>query len=211
MAKAKRDFTEGPLFTPTLLFSLPIIFSAVIQQLYSAADNIIVGKFSGDPLALAAVGTTTSISGLLLNFIIGISVGCGVVISHAIGARNDKEVSKAVHTAMTASVILGVVLGAICCIFSRTLLVLSGTPEVLLDRATLYLRIIFLGFLGTSVYNFSATILRSCGDSRTPLIALSASGIINVVLNLVFVILLNMGVAGVALATIISQYLFHDA
>ena len=206
MAKVKRDFTEGRIFTPILLFSLPIILTNVIQQLYSVADNIVVGKFSGDDLALAAVGTTTSISGLLLNFIVGLSVGAGVAISHAIGAKDDDAVQKTTHTVMTLSLILGFGIGIPFACLARPLLVITQTPAELLDSATIYLVIIFLGFPASAVYNFAAAILRAAGDSKTSLIVLSTSGLANVALNVLFVVGLGMSVAGVALATVISQY-----
>jgi putative MATE family efflux protein len=207
MAKAMRDFTEGKIFGQMFRFTIPLILSAFMQQLYNIADNIIVGKFSGDPLALAAVGTTSSVSGLFLNLIIGISGGLGVVLSHAIGAKNDKMIKRTVHTAITLSLILGIGLGGICFFLSRPILILTNTPSELIDSATLYLKIIFLGFPGTALYNFSASILHSTGDSKTSLYALTSSGIINVALNLLFVIGFDMSVAGVALATIIAKYL----
>lgn len=205
-ARLKKDFTEGAIFKPTLLFTLPIILTSVIQQLYSAADNIVVGKFSGDPLALAAVGTTTSVSGILLNLIQGIAAGAGVVAAHAIGAKQDKLVSRITHTLMMLAIILGVGIGIPASFVSRPLLVLTKTPAELLDGASIYLFIIFLGFPASSIYNFAAAILRAAGDSRTSLIILSASGISNVVLNVIFVVGFGMSVVGVALATVISQY-----
>ena len=205
-ARLKRDFTEGAIFKPTLLFTLPIILTSVIQQLYSAADNIVVGKFSGDPLALAAVGTTTSVSGILLNLIQGIAAGAGVVAAHAIGAKEDKLVSRITHTLMMLAIILGVGIGIPASFVSRPLLVLTKTPAELLDGASIYLFIIFLGFPAVSIYNFAAAVLRAAGDSRTSLIILSSSGISNVVLNVIFVVGFGMSVVGVALATVISQY-----
>ncbi len=205
-ARLKRDFTEGSYFKPILLFSLPIILTNLIQQLYSVADNIVVGKFSGDPLALAAVGTTTSVSGLLLNFIVGLAAGAGVVVAHAVGAKDNKAVSRMTHTIITLSLMLGFGIGIPSAALAKPMLVLTNTPTELTDSAAVYLSIIFLGFPAVSVYNFAAAILRAAGDSKTSLIVLSSSGISNVVLNVVFVVGFKMSVVGVALATVISQY-----
>ena len=207
MAKTKKDFTEGKIFSQMLLFSIPLILSALIQQFYSVADNIIVGKFSGDPLALAAVGTTSSISSLFLNLAIGFSTGCSVVVSHAIGARDDRLVKRVVHTAMTLALVLGVVVAIPGALLAENLLAMVDTPADILPKSALYLRIIFLGFPGSVAYNFAASILRAGGDSKNPMYALTGSGMVNVILNLVFVIVCGMSVAGVAIATIISQYL----
>ena len=206
MRNAKKDFTEGKIFSPLLLFSIPLILSGLIQQLYSVADNVIVGKFSGDPLALAAVGTTSSISGLFLNLAIGFSTGCSVVVSHAIGARNDALVKRTVHTAMTLALVLGVAVAIPGALLSEKLLIMVDTPAEILPKSALYLRIIFLGFPGSIAYNFAAAILRAGGDSKNPMFSLIGSGTVNVILNLVFVVGCGMSVAGVAIATIISQY-----
>ena len=206
MAKTKKDFTTGNIFPQMLFFSIPLILSGLIQQLYSVADNIIVGKFSGDPLALAAVGTTSSISSLFLNLAIGFSTGCSVVVSHAIGARNDALVKKVVHTAMTLALILGIAVAIPGAILADKLLIMVDTPADILPKSTLYLRIIFLGFPASVAYNFASSILRAGGDSKNPMYSLIGSGTTNVILNLVFVVGCGMSVAGVAIATIISQY-----
>ncbi|MBO5879516.1 MAG: MATE family efflux transporter [Clostridia bacterium] len=202
-----RNFTEGPMFFRIFLFALPIMATGVLQILYNMADNIVVGQFSGDPNALGAVGSTTSFSNLMLALIIGIAAGTGVVVAQCYGARRDNDVSRAVHTALLFSLIAGVALALIGLIISRPALDFIGTQDKLLESATLYFRIICLGLPASSVYNFASSILRSTGDSKTPLFILTATGIINVVLNLVFVICFGMSVAGVALATIIAQYL----
>ena len=207
MIQLKKDFTEGKIVTPMLIFTLPLILSGVLQQLYSVADNIIVGKFSGDPLALAAVGTTGSVSSLFLNFIIGISAGSSILVAQFLGAKDDRGVERTVHTAMSVSLIMGFAVGVIGFLLSEQILIWIDTPEELLGRATLYLRIIFLGSPAISLYNFSATILRAAGDSKSSMYALSASGIINVILNVFFVLVCHMTVDGVAYATIISQYM----
>ena len=205
--KPKRTFTEGPLFFKILLFSLPIMATGILQILYNMADNIVVGKFSGDDLALAAVGCTASLTTLIVNLLSGIAAGTGVVVSQAYGARDNDRVERAVHTAMTFSVIGGLLFMLLGLSVSRGALVLMGTNEEILGRAVLYFRIICLGIPASAVYNFGASILRSIGDSKTPLAILSATGIVNVLLNLVFVIGFHMTVDGVAVATISAQYL----
>lgn len=207
MVQLKKDFTEGRIASPMMAFTLPLVLSGVLQQLYSVADNVIVGKFSGDPLALAAVGTTGSVSNLFLNFLIGIAAGSSVLVAQFLGARDERGVERTVHTAMTVSAVMGLIMGALGFLFSRQIMLMIDTPEELLDRATLYLRIIFLGVPAVSLYNFSSSILRAAGDSRSSMYALSGSGIINVLLNLLFVLVFHMTVDGVALATVISQYL----
>ena len=205
--KKTRNFTEGPLFFRILLFSLPIMITGVLQLLYNMADNIVVGQFSGDPNALGAVGSTSSLTNLILNLLLGTSAGTGVVVAQCIGAKRDRDVSRAVHTAMIFSFFAGVAFGLIGLIISRPVLDMIGPQKRLLDQAVLYMRIICCGIPASAVYNFGAAILRSAGDSKTPLVILTTTGLVNVILNLVFVISCGMSVAGVALATIISQYL----
>ena len=205
-ARTQRSFTSGPFFMPMLWFVLPIMLTNILQTLYNIADNIIVGKFSGDPLALAAVGSTGALSALFLNLAVGLSAGASVVISHAFGARDYKRVSDGVHTALVFGLLFGVGLGALAFVFAEDMLILMGTKPELLASATLYLRIIFIGIPASSVYNFVAASLRAVGDSRTSLYILSLSGLLNVGLNLVFVLGFGMSVDGVATATVISQY-----
>ena len=205
-AKAKRDLTQGPLFLPMIYFVIPIILTGMLQILYNMADNIVVGQFSGDDLALAAVGSTSSLSNLIINLLMGIAGGSGVVVAQSFGAKNYDKLSRAVHTSMLFSVIGGIAFCIIGLIISRPALTLMGTKDELMSRALLYLRIICLGIPASGVYNFGAAILRSVGDSKTPLWILSITGIINVILNLFFVIVCHMSVDGVAIATIVSQY-----
>ncbi len=207
MAKSKRDLTEGPLFGPIFLFVLPIILTGMLQILYNMADNIVVGRFSGDELALAAVGSTSSLSNLIINLLMGIAGGSGVVVAQSYGARDHEKLSKSVHTSMVFSVFGGIGFCLIGLLISEPALTLMGTKDELMSRALLYMRIICLGIPATSVYNFGAATLRSVGDSKTPLFILSLSGLTNVLLNLFFVIVCSMAVDGVALATIISQYI----
>ncbi len=183
------------------------MLTGILQALYNMADNIVVGKFSGDTNALAALGSTSSLTNLILNVLMGIAAGTSVVVSQAFGAKQDRLLSRAVHTSLSFSLIAGLIFMTVAFLVSRPGLILMGTKDVLLDSATLYMRIIACGIPATAVYNFSAAILRSVGDSRTPLFILASSGIINVLLNLFFVIVCGMSVDGVAYATIISQYL----
>ena len=203
----KLPLTEGPLFGRMTLFALPIMLTGILQILYTMADNIIVGQFSGDTNALGAVGSTSTLSSLILTLMLGISVGTSVVVAQAYGAKNERVVSRTVHTALTFSLIGGMAFMIAGLLASRPALVLMGTRPVLLEGAVLYFRIICIGIPATAVYNFSAGILRSIGDSKTPLIILSSTGLVNVGLNLFFVCLCGMSVAGVAIATIVSQYL----
>ena len=206
-SKAKQNLTEGPIFSRMLLFVLPIILTGVLQVVYNMADNIVVGRFSGDPNALGAVGSTASLTVLIVNIMVNISAGAGVVIAQFYGARDAEKVSRTVHTAMAFSVVGGIVCMAVGLVFARPLLTLMGTQAVFYDNAVLYMTIVCLGIPASSVYNFGAAVLRSVGDSKTSLYILAASGLVNVVLNLFFVLTCGMSVDGVALATIISQYL----
>lgn len=206
MTKAKRDMTEGPIFGPIFLFVVPIILTGMLQMLYNMADNIVVGQFSGDELALAAVGSTSSLSNLIVNLLMGIAGGSGVVIAQSYGAKDFNRLSRAVHTSVVFSVIGGIAFCLFGLLISGPALELMGTKAELMSRAVLYMRIICLGIPATAVYNFGAAALRSVGDSKTPLLILSLSGLTNVLLNLFFVIVCGMSVDGVALATIISQY-----
>ena len=204
--KGKASLTEGPIFSRMLLFALPIILTGVLQVMYNMADNIIVGRFSGDPNALGAVGSASAVTVLYINIALGIATGAGVVISQFFGAKEEDNVSRAVHTAMAFSVIGGVALMIVGIVFARPLLTLMGTQEVFYDKAVLYMIIICCGIPASAIYNFGAAVLRSIGDSKTSLYILSASGLINVLLNLFFVLVCHMTVDGVAYATILSQY-----
>ena len=206
-AKKKRDFTDGPLFLPIFTFAIPIMLTGMLQILYNMADNIVVGRFSGDNLALAAVGSTTSLTNLIVNLFMGIAGGAGVVIAQSFGAREYNRLNRAVHTAMTFSIITGVGLSVLGLLISDPMLALMGTKAELMEKSLLYMRIICIGIPASAIYNFGAAVLRSVGDSKTPLFILSSSGIVNVILNLVFVICFNMSVDGVAIATIVAQYI----
>ena len=200
------DMTQGPLLKKIIIFSIPLMLSGMLQLLYNAADIVVVGKFAGDE-ALAAVGSTSSLINLIVTTFIGLSLGTGVIVAQAIGAKNISSLTRTVHTSMSLSVVFGVFLTLIGVLLAGPLLKLMGSPKDVIDKATLYMRIYFLGMPAFMVYNFGAAILRSAGDTRRPLRILSISGIVNVVFNLLFVIVFEMGVTGVAIATIISQYI----
>ena len=200
------DMVNGPLAGKLLLFALPLMLSSLLQLLFNAADVVVVGRYAGKE-ALAAVGSNGSLINLLVNLFIGFSVGANVVVARDLGAGREEDVGKSVHTSVTLSLISGVVLMAAGTILARQLLVWTASPAEEIGLATVYLRIYFCGMPANMLYNFGAAILRAQGDTRRPLYFLSIAGVTNVALNLLFVIVLEMSVAGVALATIISQYI----
>lgn len=198
------DMCSGPLAGKMLSFSVPLIFSGVLQLLFNAMDMIVVGQCAG-PNSLAAVGSTASLINLLINVFVGLSVGANVLIARYYGAGKEKDVSTAVHTAITMSLICGFLLTIVGLVASRQILIWMGTPKEVLGLATLYMRVYFLGMPVVMLYNFGSAVLRAIGDTKRPLYFLLLAGLINVGLNLFFVIQLNMDVAGVAAATVISQ------
>ena len=200
------DMVNGPLAGKLLLFALPLMLSSLLQLLFNAADVVVVGRYAGKE-ALAAVGSNGSLINLLVNLFIGFSVGANVVVARDLGAGREEDVGKSVHTSVTLSLISGVVLMAAGTILARQLLVWTASPAEVIGLATVYLRIYFCGMPANMLYNFGAAILRSQGDTRRPLYFLAIAGVTNVGLNLIFVICCHMSVAGVALATIISQYI----
>ena len=203
-ANRTMDMTQGRLLTQVLVFALPIMLSGILQLLFNAADTIVVGRFAGNE-ALAAVGSVGSLNNLIISLFIGLSVGANVLVARYTGSRNDRAVSDTVHTSVLLSLAGGVLLMIIGVALARPLLELMGSPEDVIDLAVLYVRIIFLGMPVQMLYNFCAAILRAVGDTQRPLYYLTIAGVVNVLLNLVFVILFHLSVAGVALATIISQ------
>ena len=206
-AKAlKRDFTKGPIFSRLILFAIPLMLSSFLQVGYNMADNIIVGKFSSDPLALAAVGSTSVYSAAIINFMIGFSAGAGILVAQSFGKNDERKIEKSIHTSMLISVLLGVLPGVLGFALTRPVLLLLNTKPELIESAVLYMHIICLGIPATVIYNFGSSILRSLGDSKSSLYILAGSGLLNVLLNIFFVLVCNMTVDGVALATIISQY-----
>ncbi len=206
MAKKTFDMTNGPFLKKIFIFALPLMATGLLQLLYNSADTAIVGKFAGSQ-ALAAVGSTGSLINLIINVFIGLSMGSGVMVARHIGAGDEKRVSKSVHTAMLLGLVSGIIVAVIGFFMSGTFLKLMKVEEGVLELSTLYLKIYFMGAPGSLVYNFGASLLRASGDTKRPLYILSASGLVNVILNLILVIPFKMSVAGVAIATIVSQYM----
>ena len=205
MAKSNQiDMTEGSVFFKLLQFSIPLIFSSVLQLFFNAADVVVVGRFAGVN-SLAAVGSTSSLINLLVNLFLGLSVGTNVIAANYFGSGKNKKLSQTVHTAILLSVYSGVILTVVGVFGAKYILRLMGSPDEVLSLATLYLQIYFAGITASMVYNFGSALLRSKGDTKRPMYILFAAGLINVVLNLIFVIPLKMDVAGVALATVLSQ------
>lgn len=198
------DMTEGPLLTKVLFFSLPIMLSGILQLLFNAADTIVVGRFAGNE-ALAAVGSVGSLNNMIISLFVGLSIGVNVLVARFTGAKDAEHVSETVHTAVLLSLVGGAVLAVVGFVAARPLLEIMGSPEDVIDLAELYIRIIFVGMPVQMLYNFCAAVLRAVGDTKRPLYFLTIAGVINAGLNLVFVIGFKMSVAGVALATIISQ------
>lgn len=198
------DMCNGPILKKVLLFSLPLMLSGILQLLFNAADIIVVGRFAGSQ-SLAAVGSTTALINLLINIFIGLSIGANVMVARYYGGKRQKDTSETVHTAITMSLISGAFLIILGFFASKTLLELMGTPEDVIGRSVIYMRIYFAGMPVIMAYNFGSAILRAVGDTRRPLYFLTLAGVVNVVLNLFFVIKLQMDVAGVALATVLSQ------
>ena len=198
------DMCHGPLFRKILLFTLPLMLSGILQLLFNAADVIVVGQFAGNE-ALAAVGSTSALTNLLVNLFIGLSVGVNVLVARFYGAQQEQEAQEAVHTAVIVSGLGGILLAFIGIVLAEPLLQWMDTPDDVINHSVLYMRIYFVGMPVMLLYNFGSAILRAIGDTRRPLYFLAAAGVINVILNLIFVINFHMGVAGVALATIISQ------
>lgn len=204
--KYEIDMVHGPILRKMLLFTIPLMCSSILQLLFNAADIIVVGRFAGDN-ALAAVGSNTALINLLVNLFVGLSVGANVLTAHYYGAKQDKELKQTVHTSVLLGIYSGVILTLIGVAGARTILEMMQTPAGVLPLASVYLRIYFLGMPATMVYNFGSAVLRSVGDTKRPLYYLTCAGIVNVVLNLLLVIVFKLNVAGVAIATVISQYI----
>ena len=196
--------TEGAIFGKLLKFSIPLIASSVLQLLFNAADVVIVGRFAGDN-SLAAVGSTGSLINLLINLFMGLSVGTNVVAAHYFGAKKPDELKDTIHTAVLVSIYSGLILTVVGVLGAKPILTFMQAPDEVLNLAAIYLRIYFGGITATMVYNFGSAILRAKGDTQRPLYILFGAGILNFVLNLIFVIIFKMDVAGVGLATVISQ------
>jgi len=209
MAKRKSyelDLCSGAILPKLLQFALPLMCSSILQLLFNAADVIVVGRWAGDN-SLAAVGSNTSLVNLLVNLFIGLSVGANILAARYYGAGERESLQQTVHTAMLLGVVSGLGMAVVGICAARTLLTWMQAPPEVLDLATLYLRIYFLGMPANMLYNFGAALLRAVGDTRRPLYYLTTAGLVNVGLNLIFVIVCRLDVAGVAIATVISQYI----
>ena len=204
MKRNQRDLTSGPLLSGIIAYTVPIILTSVLQLLFNAADLVVVGRFRGS-LAVGAVGATSSLTRLLINFFIGLSVGAGVSVAHAIGAKQEQKLHRIIHTAIFVALAGGVLLTVIGVSGANAFLRMMDTPAELLPLSTTYMQIYFCGITFNLLYNFCAAILRAAGDTKSPLTFLTIAGVLNVVFNLFFVVVCGMSVAGVALATTISQ------
>ncbi len=204
MANNAKDLTQGPLLKNIIFYTIPIILTGILQLLFNTADLVVVGRYCGS-VSVAAVGATGAIINLIINLFIGLSVGAGVTVAHGLGAGKSEDVRRTVHTAIPAALISGAILTVVGVFGARTFLSLMGTPDDVIGLSTKYMKIYFCGITASMLYNFGAAILRAAGDTKSPLYFLTSAGIINVILNLIFVILFKMNVAGVALATTISQ------
>lgn len=204
MKKHTVDMTKGNIFRLIVAFAIPIMISGILQTLYNAADMVVVGRFAG-PKSLAAVGSTSSAINLLIGIFVGLSSATNVIVARKFGAGNKQGVTKAVHTAVAVCLAGGVFLAIVGFFLSKQILIWMSSPDDVINLSTLYMKIYFMGVPAMMVYNFGSAILRAVGDSKRPTKYLMLSGIVNVGLNLVFVIFFDMDVAGVALATVISQ------
>ena len=202
--KYEIDMCNGTIMDKLISFSLPLMLSGILQLMFNAVDIIVVGRFSGS-VALAAVGSTTALINVFTNLFIGISLGANVLAARFFAAGKDKEMSDTVHTAITLALISGVIMAFVGLIFSKGALELMGTPEDVIGQSALYMKIYFLGMPFFMLYNYGAAILRAVGDTKRPLIFLIISGIVNAGLNMILVIVFHLDVAGVAIATVISQ------
>ena len=202
--KYEINMTDGPLFRKMLAFAFPLMLSGMLQLLFNAVDVIVVGKFVGDT-ALAAVGSTGALVNLIIGLFMGLSVGTNVLCAQGYGSGREQDVQETVHTSVVISILFGVVLGAFGFIFARTFLKWMSSPANVIDQATTYLKIYFLGMPVIMLYNFASAALRAIGDTKRPMYYLLIAGVINLLLNLFLVLVVRIGVAGVAIATVISQ------
>ena len=202
--KYEIDMCNGTIMDKLISFAFPLMVSGILQLMFNAVDIVVVGRFSGSQ-ALAAVGSTTALINVFTNLFIGISLGANVLAARFYAAGKKKEMSETVHTAITLALTSGVVMAIVGFLFSRWGLELMGTPSDVIDQSSLYMRIYFLGMPFFMLYNYGAAILRAVGDTKRPLIFLIIAGVINAILNMFLVIAFHLGVAGVAIATVISQ------
>ncbi len=203
---ARVDILGPSLAKNIILYTLPLMASGALQVLFHAADSIVVGRYAehGDT-ALAAVGSTGALINLIVNLLVGLSVGTSVAVAHAYGSKDDRGVSEVVHTSILTALAGGIAVGLVGFFMSRTFLGMMSTPDEIIDQATLYMKIYFIGLPSMMIYNFSSAVMRSVGDTRHPLMFLVTGGVVNVALNLFFVLVMKMDVEGVAIATVISQ------
>ena len=202
----KVDMTNGPVFGPLLMYCLPIMLTGMLQLLFNAADIAVVGRFE-DPTSVAAVSSCSSLIQLIINLFVGVSLGSSVVLASAIGSKQEKDYDNIVHTTFSLGIIFGIIAGIIGVVFARTFLTWMETPDDVIDKATLYLRIYMAGNPAFMIYTFGRAIIVAVGDTRKPLIYLSISGVLNIILNIILVAGCGMGVAGVGIATVSSQVL----
>ena len=202
--KYEINMTDGPLLRKMIAFAFPLMLSGMLQLLFNAVDVIVVGKCVGDT-ALAAVDSTGALVNLIVGLFMGLSVGTNVLCAQGYGSGREKDVQETVHTSVLISLIFGVFLGIFGAVFARTFLKWMSSPADVIDQATIYLRIYFIGMPVIMLYNFASAALRAIGDTKRPMYYLLAAGVINLLLNLFFVLVIGIGVAGVAIATVISQ------
>ena len=204
--KYEIDMCNGTIMDKLISFSVPLMLSGILQLMFNAVDIIVVGRFAGSE-SLAAVGSTTALINMFVNFFIGVSLGANVLAARFYASGKHKEMSETVHTAITFAAISGAAMALIGVLMAKPALELMGTPDDVINLSTLYMRIYFLGMPFFMLYNYGAAVLRAVGDTKRPLMFLIAAGIINACLNMVLVIVFNLGVAGVAIATIFSQFI----
>ena len=201
-----KDLTSGPLFKGILFYGIPLIFSNLLQVLFNISDIAVVGHFAGS-IPLGAVGSTSQLLFFFTGLLMGLGGGINSIVAYYIGSKSNKELDKAIHSAFSISIITGIILLLLGLFLARPLLILIKTKDDLLEQAVIYFKIYMLGMPGLALYNYGNAVLSAAGDTKRPLYYLSLAGIINVILNLFFVIVCKLSCAGVALASIISQYL----
>lgn len=202
--KRHSDMLQGSLLSGIIRYTIPIMLTSVLQLLFNAADLVIVGQYCGS-ICVGAVSATGTITNLIITLFLGLSVGCSVTVAHGLGGKNDAEVHRIVHTAIPTAIIGGLILTVIGVLFSEVFLEMMNTPENVLPLATVYMKLYFCGMMFSMVYNFAAAILRAAGDTKSPFYFLTLAGVVNVILNILFIAAFHMDVDGVALATVISQ------
>ena len=212
MAKVKIDMTEGKILPLLTRFALPTMATSVINQLFNTADTIVVGRWGGATpeareIALSAVSACGPLVSMIITFFMGLSVGSGILVSHAVGAKEEHKIQKTLHTSVTLATLCGVLLGVLGFLFARPLLVLMETPDAVLDQAVLYMRAYFIGIPAQMIYSYCAAMLQATGDSTRPLVFLSVSGAANVILNLIMVLGFGQGALGVGIATAAAQWI----